>query len=207
MTMTDHATNGVDDPQSLDHHFASVNGIRMHYVEEGEGPLVVLLHGYPFLWYLWRHQIKSLAAAGYRVVAPDQRGYGQTDFPEGAGSYDMTRLVGDVVGLINAVGSDSAVVVGQDWGSPVSYNAALMRPDLVRGVLMMCAPPAARGAIRPSDAMRQVYRGLILYYPSHHRVRMMRGLAASVIVAEPRSLIVDHLAGRRRPPETEREEG
>jgi pimeloyl-ACP methyl ester carboxylesterase len=149
--------NGVDDPQSFSHRFATVNGIRMHYVEEGDGPLVILLHGYPFLWYLWRHQIKALAAAGYRVVAPDQRGYGQTDGPEGVESYDMTRVVGDVVGLMNAVGSESAVLVGQDFGSPVAYHVALMRPDLVRGVVMMCAPPSPRAPISPWAAARLVY--------------------------------------------------
>ena len=151
------AKTNVEDPKSFSHHFATTNGIRMHYVEEGQGPLVLLLHGYPFLWYLWRHQIKVLAAAGYRVVAPDQRGYGQTDGPQDVDAYDMTRLVGDVVGLMNTLDSTSAVLVGQDWGSPVAYHVALMRPDLVRGVLMMCAPPTARGAIRPSDAMKQIY--------------------------------------------------
>jgi pimeloyl-ACP methyl ester carboxylesterase len=153
----------TDDPRGFNHKFTSVNGIRMHYVEEGQGPLVILLHGYPFLWYLWRHQIKALAAAGYRVVAPDQRGYGQTDCPKDVDSYDMTHLVGDVVGLMKALDSKSAVLVGQDWGSPVVYHAALMRPDLVRGVLMMCAPPSARGAIRPSDAMKRLYKDLNFY--------------------------------------------
>ncbi|HEY6371256.1 MAG TPA: alpha/beta hydrolase [Candidatus Acidoferrum sp.] len=147
----------IDDPQSFSHRFASVNGIRMHYVEEGHGPLVILLHGYPFLWYLWRHQIRALAAAGYRVVAPDQRGFGQTDGPPGVDSYDFTHVVGDVVGLMNALGSKSAVIVGQDWGSPVAYHTALMRPELVRGVLMMCSPPAPRGPISPIEAAKQVY--------------------------------------------------
>lgn len=90
----------------------------MHYVEEGHGPLVLLLYGYPFLWYLWRHQIRALAAAGYRAVAPDQRGYGQTDAPEPVEAYDITHLVGDVVGLINALCETSAVVVdrtGARW--------------------------------------------------------------------------------------------
>jgi pimeloyl-ACP methyl ester carboxylesterase len=158
----------LDDPQRYDHRFATVNGIRLHYVEAGQGPLVVLLHGYPFLWYLWRHQIEALAAAGYRVVAVDQRGYGQTDCPPDVAAYDLTHLVGDVVGLINALGADSAVLVGQDWGSPVVYNAALMRPDLVRGVVMMCAPPVARGAIRPSEAWKQMYRDRgIEFYQSY----------------------------------------
>ena len=160
-----HAKENVDDPKRFNHRFVPVNGIRMHYVEEGKGPPVILLHGYPFLWYLWRHQIKSLATAGYHVVAPDQRGYGQTDCPKDADSYDITHLVGDVVGLMNALDIKSAVLVGQDWGSPVVYNTALMRPDLVRAVVMMCAPPSARGAIRPSDAMKHVYtdNGLDFY--------------------------------------------
>ena len=115
--MGDHAANSVDDPQSFSHQFASVNGVRLHYVEEGDGPLVVLLHGYPFLWYLWRHQIKPLAAAGYRVVALDQRGYGQSECPDEVGAYDFTHLVGDVVGLINTLGSDSAVLVGGRTGA------------------------------------------------------------------------------------------
>ncbi len=156
-------SNDVDNPQSFNHRFATVNGIRMHYVEAGQGPLVILLHGYPFLWYLWRYQIKALAAAGYHIVAPDQRGYGQTDCPSDVGSYDITHVVGDVVGLMKALDSKSAVLVGQDWGSPVVYNAALMRPDLFRGVLMMCAPPSARSPIRPSEAFQQVYKGLTFY--------------------------------------------
>lgn len=152
-----------DDPQAFNHQFADINGIRMHYVDEGEGPLVILLHGYPFLWYLWRHQIKVLAKAGYRVVALDQRGYGQTESPRDVDSYDITHLVGDVVGLVNALGASNTVVIGQDWGSPVAYNAALMRPDLVRGVLMMCSPPASRGKTRPSEAMKRVYGDLNFY--------------------------------------------
>lgn len=156
-------TSNIDDPQNFTHRFASVNDIRLHYVEEGQGPLVLLLHGYPFLWYLWRHQIKALAAAGYRVVAPDQRGYGQTDCPEGVEAYDITRVVGDIVGLMKVLDSKAAVLVGQDWGSPVVYNAALMRPDLVRGVLMMCAPPSARGPVRPSDAMKRIFKDLNFY--------------------------------------------
>lgn len=153
----------VDDPGFYNHRFADINGIRMHYVDEGSGPLVILLHGYPFLWYLWRHQIRALAAAGYRVVALDQRGYGQTEGPESADAYDMTHLVGDVVGLTNALGERSAVVVGQDWGSPVAYHAALMRPDLFRGVLMMCTPPQARGPMPPLQAMRAALGELNFY--------------------------------------------
>lgn len=155
--MTENSKTNIDDPQSFDHRFADVNGIRLHYVEEGKGPLVILVHGFPFLWYLWRHQIRALAAAGYRVVALDTRGYGQSDCPEAVSAYDITQLVGDIVGLMKALNEKSAVLVGQDWGSPIVYNAALMRPELFRGVVMMCAPPSARPPIRPTEAWAHIY--------------------------------------------------
>ena len=171
MAISDQHTRSVDDPQGFAHRFVSLNGIRMHYVEEGEGPLVVLLHGYPFLWYLWRHQIKFLAAAGYRVVAIDQRGYGQTDCPADVEAYAVTQLVGDVVGLINALGGKPAVLVGQDWGSPVAYHTALMRPDLVRGVIMMCSPPDARAPVRPSEALQGLEAKGIAFYQGYLATR------------------------------------
>ena len=102
----------------LQHKFVETNGIRMHYVEQGTGPLVVLCHGWPESWYSWRHQIPALAAAGFRVVAPDQRGYGQTDAPAPIESYNILNLVGDIVGLVNNLGVESAVIVGHDWGAP-----------------------------------------------------------------------------------------
>jgi pimeloyl-ACP methyl ester carboxylesterase len=150
--MDNYNTTDIDNPNAFNHQFADINGIRMHYVEEGKGPLVILLHGFPFLWYLWRHQIRALAAAGYRVVAPDQRGYGQTSQPKDLIDYDVTRLVGDVVGLVNHLGEKSAVIVGQDWGSPISYFSSVMRPDLFRAVFMMCSPPDAWTPVRPSQA-------------------------------------------------------
>ena len=88
----------------------------MHLAEDGEGPLVVLCHGYPELWYSWRHQLKALAEAGYHVVAPDQRGYGQTDRPEAVEDYNILQLSGDIIGLVHALGETRAVIVGHDWG-------------------------------------------------------------------------------------------
>ncbi|MET4612377.1 pimeloyl-ACP methyl ester carboxylesterase [Rhodococcus sp. PvR044] len=153
----------VDDPSTFNHRFADVNGIRLHYVEEGEGPLVIMVHGFPFLWYLWRHQIRSVAAAGYRVVALDMRGYGQSAQPESANLYDMSQVVGDIVGLINSLDEKSAVLIGHDWGSPIVANAAMMRPDLVRGLVMMCAPPTARPPINPLSAWERIYGNLNFY--------------------------------------------
>ena len=98
------------------HNYAQANGIRIHYVEIGEGPLVVLLHGFPECWYAWRHQLPALAAAGFHVVAPDMRGYGRTDCPGDVEAYDIFQLTGDIVGLVNAL-AGTAVVVGHDWGS------------------------------------------------------------------------------------------
>ena len=144
----------VDDPQAFNHCFAEINGIRLHYVDEGDGPLVILLHGFPFLWYLWRHQIKFLAGAGYRVVAPDLRGYGQTDAPSEVDDYDQTHIVGDVVGLMRALGEGSAVLVGQDFGSWVGYYSVAMRPELFTGLFMMCSPPSPRPAISPAEAFK-----------------------------------------------------
>jgi pimeloyl-ACP methyl ester carboxylesterase len=106
--------------------------------DQGEGPLVLLLHGWPETWYSWRHQIDALAAAGYRVVAPDQRGYGATDRPDAADQYSIFHLVGDVVALIHELGEEQAAVVGHDWGSIVASNTAVLRPNVVRG--LACVP-------------------------------------------------------------------
>src|SRR5215213_1684431 len=96
--------------------YVDLSQVRLHVVEEGEGPLVVLLHGFPEFWYSWRHQIPALAAAGMRVVAPDMRGYNLSDKPKGVSSYSVERLTGDVRELIEACGAERACVVGHDWG-------------------------------------------------------------------------------------------
>ncbi|MEO6399009.1 MAG: alpha/beta hydrolase, partial [Tepidiformaceae bacterium] len=124
----------------LTHRFISTNGIQMHIAEQGEGPLVVLCHGFPESWYSWRHQLQALADAGYHAVAPDQRGYGQTDKPEAIDQYTQLHLVGDIVGILDALGEEQAVVVGHDWGAPVAWNSALLRPDRFRGVAALSVP-------------------------------------------------------------------
>ena len=158
------ATAGsVDDPASYNHRFADVNGIRMHYVDAGKGPLVILLHGFPLLWYSWRKQIAPLVDAGYRVVVPDQRGYGQTGGPEGVDSYDITHLVGDVVGLMEALGEKSAVVVGWDIGTIVASHSALMRPDLIRAVVLVSAPYSLRTPVPPSAIWKAAFKDKVFY--------------------------------------------
>ena len=108
---------------------SEANGVRLHIAEQGTGPLVVLLHGFPESWHSWRRQFDPLAAAGFRVVAPDQRGYGRSDRPEAVDAYTILHLVGDVVALIQALGEEKAYVVGHDWGAPVAWHTALLRPE------------------------------------------------------------------------------
>jgi pimeloyl-ACP methyl ester carboxylesterase len=134
----------------------TTNGIRMRIAEEGSGPLVVLLHGFPESWYSWRHQIQALAAAGFHVVVPDQRGYGDTDAPAAIEDYDIFHLTGDVVGLLDALGEKQAVVVGHDWGSLVAWHCALLHPDRFRAVAALSVPYVGRAPMPPLDVFRML---------------------------------------------------
>jgi pimeloyl-ACP methyl ester carboxylesterase len=116
------------------------NGVRLRAVVEGKGPLVILLHGFPQLWYLWRHQIDPLIEAGFQVAAPDQRGYGGSDCPADIEDYDIIELTNDVVGLADTLGHEQFIVVGHDWGAPVAWNTALLHPQRVRAVVGMSVP-------------------------------------------------------------------
>ena len=103
---------------SVHHRVIRTNDINMHIAEQGQGPLVILCHGFPELWYSWRHQLPTLAAAGYHAVAPDQRGYGQTDSPDEIEAYSLLHLTGDMVGLVQAVGAEQAIIIGHGLGCP-----------------------------------------------------------------------------------------
>lgn len=134
----------VPDPSSVrlpgpwTHRAVSANGIRLHVAECGAGPLVVLLHGFPEFWWSWRHQLPALAAAGYRAVAPDLRGYGDSDKPPRG--YDLWTLAGDVAGLIRASGETDAHVVGHDWGGVIGWTLAALHPLRVRSLTVLGAP-------------------------------------------------------------------
>ncbi|MFV0256992.1 MAG: alpha/beta fold hydrolase [Acidimicrobiales bacterium] len=128
------------DISRFEHADREVNGITIHTVAMGEGPLVVFCHGFPESWYSWRHQLPAVAEAGYRAVAMDMRGYGGTSKPSDIGAYHVGLLAGDVIGVVAALGADEAVVVGHDWGAPVAWYSALMRPDVVRGVAALSVP-------------------------------------------------------------------
>ncbi|MFT4121533.1 alpha/beta fold hydrolase [Bradyrhizobium sp.] len=138
------------------------NGIDFLIREQGQGPLVVLCHGWPELSYSWRHQIPALADAGFHVVAPDMRGYGQTTAPPEVAAYSIFDTVGDIVGLVQALGETRAMVVGHDWGAPVAWHAALFRPDIFTAVAGLSVPPPFRGRGKPLDLLRQ--NGITNFY-------------------------------------------
>jgi pimeloyl-ACP methyl ester carboxylesterase len=142
------------------HHHAVVNGFRLHYVEMGSGPLVVLLHGFPEFWYSWRHQLPALAAAGYRAVAPDLRGYNESAKPDRIADYRPECLADDVAGLIAHAGERDAAVAGHDWGGGVAWYLAMRHPRAVRRLIVLNAPhPAAflRELRTPAQLVRSWY--------------------------------------------------
>ncbi|WP_047309051.1 alpha/beta fold hydrolase [Rhodopseudomonas palustris] len=132
----------------------AVNGIDLFVREQGEGPLVILCHGWPELSYSWRHQICALAEAGYRVAAPDMRGFGRSSAPQPVEAYSIFDLVGDMVALVAELGESRAAIIGHDWGAPVAWHAAQFRPDLFAVVAGLSVPPPWRGKGRPLDLLR-----------------------------------------------------
>jgi pimeloyl-ACP methyl ester carboxylesterase len=140
-----------------------VGELSMHISEAGEGPVVLLCHGFPELGYSWRHQLPALAAAGYHAVAPDQRGYGQTGAPEAIEAYSLLHLVGDMTGLLDQLGEKQAVIVGHDWGALVAWTAALIRPDRFRAVVGMSVPFMPRLPIKPTEMMKAMAGDRFMY--------------------------------------------
>jgi pimeloyl-ACP methyl ester carboxylesterase len=147
-------TLSAQEPRSV-HRFVTANGIRIHLAEQGKGPLVLLCHGFPESWYSWRHQLQALADVGFHAVAPDMRGYGQTDRPEDIDQYTVMHLVGDLVGVVDALRVDTAVIAGHDWGATVAWHAVLLRPDRFRAIIALSVPFRPRGTVRPTLAMPQ----------------------------------------------------
>eukprot|EP00262_Sarcandra_glabra_P005897 TRINITY_DN1783_c0_g1_i2.p1 TRINITY_DN1783_c0_g1~~TRINITY_DN1783_c0_g1_i2.p1 ORF type:complete len:317 (+),score=26.03 TRINITY_DN1783_c0_g1_i2:177-1127(+) len=144
--------------EEIEHKTVEVNGINMHVAEKGDGPLVLFLHGFPELWYSWRHQILALSERGYRAVAPDLRGFGDTDAPSGFSSYTILQIVGDVVALLEALGVEQAFVVGHDWGALVAWYLCVFRPDRVKALVnLSVAFQPFKGSGKPIERMRAVY--------------------------------------------------
>ncbi len=133
----------------------AVNGIELNVVDEGDGPLVVLCHGFPELAFSWRHQIPALVRAGYRVLAPDMRGFGASSAPPQIEAYDVATLCGDICGLLDAVGEQSAILVGHDWGANVTWQLAVLHPERVRAVAGLSVPFVARAPAAPIPIMRR----------------------------------------------------
>ncbi|WP_405405527.1 alpha/beta fold hydrolase [Streptomyces sp. NBC_01104] len=129
---------------------------RVHLVEQGTGPLVLLVHGFPESWFSWRRQLPALAAAGYRAVAVDVRGYGRSSRPADVAAYRMLELVEDNVAVVEALGESGAVIVGHDWGATIAANSALVRPDVFRAVGLLSVPYAPRGGPRPSEVFARM---------------------------------------------------
>jgi len=183
----------------------SANGIDMFVREAGQGPLVVLCHGWPELSYSWRHQIEALAAAGFRVAAPDMRGFGRTSAPADIDAYTIFDTVGDMVALVAALGEKQAMIVGHDWGAPVAWHAALFRPDIFSKVAGLSVPPPFRGRGRPLETLRQ--SGITNFYwqyfqrPGVAEAEFERDIADTMRqilgrgVSDPNSMYVDEVKG------------
>ncbi|AXK33279.1 alpha/beta hydrolase [Streptomyces armeniacus] len=138
------------------HRLVNVPGGRVHLVEQGTGPLVLLVHGFPESWYSWRRQLPAIAAAGFRAVAVDVRGYGRSSKPREVEAYRMLAHVSDNVGVVQALGAETATVVGHDWGSVIAANSALLRPDIFTAVGLLSVPYTPRGGPRPTDVFGQI---------------------------------------------------
>jgi pimeloyl-ACP methyl ester carboxylesterase len=146
-------------PADATHHLVPGPAGRIHLVEQGSGPLVLLVHGFPESWYSWRHQLPVLAAAGYRAVAVDVRGYGRSSRPDAVEAYRMRDLVADNVAVVEALGERSAVVVGHDWGATIAAHSALLSPDVFRAVGLLSVPYTPPGGPRPTEVFAQLGGG------------------------------------------------
>lgn len=176
----------------ITHRNVRIGAVTLHLAESGptDGPVVLLLHGFPESWYSWRHQLVELAADGFRVVAPDQRGYGRSDAPAAVDAYTILHLAGDAVGVLDAIGAARAVVVGHDWGAPVAWHTALLRPDRVAGVVGLSVPHLPRSSAPPTEglARRHGEDFYQLYFQTP-------GVADAELAADPRATFRRLLAG------------
>lgn len=139
------------------------NGINLRVALQGDGPLVVLIHGWPESWYSWRHQTGPIAEAGFKVAAMDVRGYGGSDKPREIEAYDMISLTGDVAGLIGALGYEQAIVIGHDWGAPIAWQTSILHADRVSAVAGLSVPYTGRGQKPFIEVCKDIYKGRFFY--------------------------------------------
>ena len=161
------------------------NGIELRIAEAGEGPLVILVHGWPESWFSWRYQLQALALAGYHAVAPDMRGYGGSTIPDEIEDYNILQLTADVAGIVDALNEESATLAGHDWGAPIVWQTALLYPDIINAVVGMSVPYRGRSQNRPSRALRQSPDDDFSYTAYFQEP----GVAESEFDAAPRSFI------------------
>ena len=167
--------------------FIEANGIRMRIAEAGDsGPLLLLAHGWPESWYNWRHQLTYFANAGYRVVAPDMRGYGKTEAPEDVDEYDIRKLTDDMVGVLDALNEETAVMVGHDWGAIVAWHAVLIHPERFSALVAMSVPYGGRPPISPMVGWRNTFNDNFFYILYHNEAG---GVAESEYDSDPLGLI------------------
>lgn len=163
------------------------NGLNMRIAEMGDaGPLVLLAHGWPESWYSWRHQITALANAGYQVVAPDMRGYGETDAPADVDDYDIVNLAGDMVGILDALGEETAIMVGHDWGSIVAWHSVLLHPERFTALIAMSVPYSGRPKQSLMEGWKATYGDNFFYILYHNEPD---GVAEAEYDSDPRGLL------------------
>ena len=141
----------------------ATNSIELNIAEQGEGPLVLLLHGFPESWYSWRHQFAPLAEAGYKVVAPHMRGYGKSDRPHEIEAYTQVQVMADIAGLVPALGYENAIVIGHDWGAPTAWGCALHYPEIFTAVGALSVPFSPRAENPPMATLRELFKGQFFY--------------------------------------------
>ena len=170
------------------HHSVDANGVRIHVAECGSGPAVLMVHGFPESWYSWRYQLPALAAAGYRAIAIDVRGYGRSSKPVRVEDYRMVLKVADIVNLVQVLGETRVTLIGHDWGAPIVWTSALLRPDLFRGVAGLSVPYAPPGGgQRPPTAGMRAMAGDQLFYIEHFQEP---GVAEAEIEEDVRSWLL-----------------
>ncbi len=186
----------VPDSLSFTERMIDTNGVQLHTLEAGEpgAPVVILAHGFPELGYSWRHQIPALAAAGYHVLAPDQRGYGRSSRPDDIADYNVGALSGDLIGLLDHVGADKAVFIGHDWGAPVVWGSAQLHPDRVAAVVGLSVPAVPRSQVPPTTAFRAIF-GDNFFYMLYFQEP---GVADAELDADPARTITRLMGGLTR---------
>lgn len=144
--------------EKIQHTIVATNGINMHVASIGTGPAILFLHGFPELWYSWRHQLLSLSSLGYRCIAPDLRGYGDTDAPPSLTDYTVFHIVGDLVGLLDSLGLDQVFLVGHDWGALIAWSLCIYRPDRIKALVNTSVAFMPRNPnLKPVEAFRALF--------------------------------------------------